>query len=205
MMTDINWPDVILLNGSSSAGKSTIATLLQDTIVEASYLYFGFDTLVFLSPKRYWADAATPEQSKNNPFLKEGVHMVHREKEDGPVCIDAVFGPAFNPIISAMPAVVRTLVDQGNKVIFDHVFHDKRMVDQFNQQMDGINCFKVGVYCPLNILEQREKERGDRVLGRARGLYDVVHKYCDYDLKLDTANTSPNDSVSNILSVLQAK
>jgi len=33
----------------------------------------------------------------------------------------------------------------------------------------------VGVRCPLAVAEQRERERGDRLVGLARGLFDGVH------------------------------
>jgi chloramphenicol 3-O phosphotransferase len=44
----------------------------------------------------------------------------------------------------------------------------------------------VGVTCPIDILEQREHARGDRVLGRARGLAEVVHSFMSYDVTVDT-------------------
>ena len=42
---------IILLNGTSSAGKSTLAKALQ-TLLSEPYLHVGIDTLVFALPKR---------------------------------------------------------------------------------------------------------------------------------------------------------
>jgi len=59
------WPDIILFNGSSSAGKSTLSKALQNEL-NHPYLQFGFDDLIFISPERYWKSAATPQQNKNS-------------------------------------------------------------------------------------------------------------------------------------------
>jgi chloramphenicol 3-O phosphotransferase len=71
------------------------------------------------------------------------------------------------------------------------------------QAFAGLNVFTVGVTCPLEILEAREKSRGDRVLGRARGLADVVHTICDYDIVIDTGTTDTRTCVQNIIAAVQ--
>src|SRR5215475_11779641 len=48
---------IILLNGTSSAGKTTLAKALQDTL-PTPYLLVGIDTVVFALPNRYVNDAA---------------------------------------------------------------------------------------------------------------------------------------------------
>ncbi len=191
------WPDVILVNGCSSSGKSTLCKTLQDSLSEP-YLHFGFDDLVFMSPKRYYGDSDSAFQSKKNHFIQQGVEMIEVQKENEPLTIEAIFGPVFQKIIKSMPAVVATLVREGNKVIFDHVFHDQKMYDDFQFYLGNLNILKVGVYCPLEILEQREKSRGDRVLGRARGLFPIVHQFCDYDIKVDTHESATIDIITNI-------
>lgn len=51
---------LILLNGTSSAGKTTLAKALQDTL-HTPYLLVGIDTVVFALPSRYVNDAAYPK------------------------------------------------------------------------------------------------------------------------------------------------
>lgn len=48
---------LILLNGTSSAGKTTLAKALQDTL-PTPYLVVGIDTVVFGLPSRYVNDPA---------------------------------------------------------------------------------------------------------------------------------------------------
>ena len=51
--------------------------------------------------------------------------------------------------------------------------------------------FLVGVFAPLDVLEARERERGNRLIGLARWQYDRVHKDMKYDLEVDTSRATP--------------
>src|SRR5262245_61443375 len=87
-------------------------------------------------------------------------------------------------------------------VIFDHVLHDRSMYESYLAATAGLDVFTVGVTCPLDILETRERARGDRVLGRARGLSEVVHTFCSYDTMIDTGIMTPDASVKTVLGAL---
>jgi chloramphenicol 3-O phosphotransferase len=45
----------------------------------------------------------------------------------------------------------------------------------------------VGVFAPLEILEERERRRGDRLIGLARWQYGRVHRNRRYDLEVETS------------------
>ena len=193
----VHWPDIILVNGSSSAGKSTICLAMQD-VFEHPYIRFEFDTLAFLSPKRYWDKADTPFQGLENEYTKQGVQMVQEQGPDEPTRTVIVFGPVFRRVIDAIPAVVAAMVETGNSVILDYVYQYQKMYDDCQQYFKNYDVLHVGVHCPLEILEQRERERGDRALGLARGLVDVVHSYGDYDVNVDTSQVSVDEAVNVI-------
>ncbi len=119
-----------------------------------------------------------------------------------PLSVTAKFGPVFRRLLDSMAPAVRALVDGGNAVIFDHVLHDRAMYESWRRATTGLDIFTVGVTCPLDLLEARERARGDRVLGRARGLANVVHGFCAYDVTVDTAALSPEACVAAILDAL---
>jgi chloramphenicol 3-O phosphotransferase len=195
------WPDVILLNGSSSAGKTTLSRAMQASISHP-YLCVGFDDFVFFSAPRYYRRADNGTQTETDDFTRQGVQMLTTSSPGEPKSITAVFGPVFRRIMDTMAPAVRTMVDMGNPVIFDHVLHDRGMFESCQRAFDGLAVFTVGVFCPLDILEARERARGDRVIGRARGLADVVHSFCDYDVVVDTGRTQLNDCVAEIMARL---
>jgi len=197
-------PDVILVNGPSSAGKTTLCRALQAAI-EEPYLVTGFDDFIFMASPRYYRGADTIRQSEHDSFTALGVEMVTTSPPGAPPAVAARFGPVFRRILDAMAPAVRALVDGGNAVIFDHVLHDRAMHESCRKAFDGLDVFTVGVTCPIDILEARERERGDRVLGRARGLAGVVHGFLDYDVMVDTGAMTPAACVSAILAAVEKR
>ena len=195
------WPDVILVNGPSSAGKSTLCRALQAAIMEP-YLCIGFDDFIFTSPPRYYRGADTAEQADQDAFTAAGVRMVVTSSPDEPRRVEAVFGPVFRRLIDGMAPAVRAIVDAGNRVVFDHVLHDRAMYDSMRTAFEGLDVFSVGVVCPLEVLEAREAARGNRVIGRARGLVDVVHGFCAYDVTVDSGKDDPQACVAQVLKAL---
>lgn len=192
------WPPLILVNGPSSAGKTTLCRALQKQVLHP-YLVVGFDDFIFLSAERYYRGADTARQGERDDSTREGVEMVTTSKPGEPPCVVARFGPTFRRLIGSMAPAVRALIDGGNPVIFDHVLHDEAMHESCRTSFAGLDVLQVGVRCPLPLLEARERARGDRVLGRARGLFDLVHTFLDYDVEVDTGSMSIEACVTAIL------
>jgi chloramphenicol 3-O phosphotransferase len=197
-------PDIILVNGPSSAGKTTLCRSLQAAI-EDPYLVTAFDDFIFMAPPRYYRGADTSRQGEHDAFTALGVEMVTTSPPGAPLAVTARFGPVFRRILDAMAPAVRALVDGGNAVIFDHVLHDRAMHESCRTAFAGLDVFTVGVTCPIDILEARERDRGDRVLGRARGLAGVVHGFLTYDITVDTGAMTPAACVSAILAALDRR
>jgi len=200
----VNWPQLILVNGPSSAGKTTLCRALQAAI-EPPYLVVGFDDFVFMSAPRYYRGADTGRQEDTNAFTALGVEMVTTSPPGAPASVTAKFGPVFRSLLDSMAPAVRAMVDGGNAVIFDHVLHDRAMYESYRAATAALDIFTVGVTCPLDILEARERARADRVQGRARGLVDVVHGFMDYDAMVDTGATDTAACVATLLTALAAR
>ena len=174
---------------------------MQSKIPEP-YLCVGFDDFIFFSAPRYYRGADTGNQAQTDDFTAQGVEMVRTSAPGEPVSVKAVFGPVFERILETMAPAVRGMVDGGNKVIFDHVLHDQRMYGSCRKAFDGLDVFTAGVVCPVEVLEARERARGDRIIGRARGLTGVVHSFLDYDIIVDTGAASVDNCVAGILAGL---
>lgn len=208
MINSMQWPDVILVNGPSSAGKSTLCRALQARIPHP-YLCVGFDDFIGFSAPRYYLGAGhvegTPDSDEPlliGDFTEQGVRMIDIASDAEPPCVVARFGPVFRRLLDSMAPAVRALADGGNSVIFDHVLHDKRSFESCLQAFDGLKVFRVGVHCPLDVLEARERARGDRVIGRARGLVDVVHTFCSYETEVDTGAMDARACADTVLAAL---
>ncbi len=70
----------------------------------------------------------------------------------------------------------------------------KEQVDAWRDALKDFNVLWVGVTAPHEILDQREKERGDRKIGEARWQAEHVHKGVDYDLMIDTNEKSIDEN-----------
>jgi len=200
----MRWPDVFLVNGPSSAGKSTLCRALQAAIAEP-YLVVGFDDFIFMSAPRYYRGADTARQGERDAYTALGAEMIVTSRPGEPVSVTAKFGPVFRKLVDSMAPAVRALVDGGNPVIFDHVLHDEAMYLGCEESFAGLDMLSVGVTCSLEMLETREQARGDRVLGRARGLADIVHTFMPYDVTVDTGTLSPQDCVAAVLAAVEAR
>jgi chloramphenicol 3-O phosphotransferase len=200
----MRWPDVFLVNGPSSAGKTTLCRALQAAIAEP-YLVTGFDDFIFMSAPRYYRGADTAHQTAFDAYTALGAQMILTSRPDEPPSVTARFGPVFRRLLDSMAPAVRALVDGGNRVIFDHVLHDEAMHQSCRRAFAGLDVFSVGVTCPLEILEERERARGDRVLGRARGLAIIVHGFMKYDVTVDTGIASTEACVAAILATAKAR
>lgn len=70
-------------------------------------------------------------------------------------------------------------------VIADYIIESSAMLDDLEAAVRGLDVLWVGLHTPIEELERRERERGDRTLGDARRDLETVHGFRRYDLELD--------------------
>jgi chloramphenicol 3-O phosphotransferase len=76
----------------------------------------------------------------------------------------------------------------GFDVIVDDVCFDDDAAEDWDAALQGLPAVWVAVRCDAAVVEARERARGDRLLGLARGLGPVVDRRPHYDLELDTSS-----------------
>lgn len=172
---------IILLNGASSSGKTSLVRALQDAL-DVALLDAGIDRFLWMLPKRYLRP----------PLWDE---VLGRATEAGAT------GQA---LISGMHHAIAALAQAGNHVVADHVLVDPRWVDECARLFRDLPAYLIGVRCPLEILEQREQQRHDRTLGQARAQFDLVHAHGVYDLEVDTSLASPEQCAQQVIERLRA-
>ena len=82
-------------------------------------------------------------------------------------------------------------------MIVDHIIENEVWLNDLVVLLSRFDVYFVGVHCPLPILEQRERERGDRAIGEAKMDFETVHKLSGYDFEIDS--TLSNDENVNTL------
>ena len=150
---------IIIINGPSSSGKTTLALAAQKQF-DIPFLRFSFD--LFLDNKVLPLD-----QMRNGTFSW-----------------DLMRPSVFKGIHQCLPA----LATAGNNIIFDHIIETKGFLQELIQLISDLDVFFVGLHCSLSELERREMQRGNRNIGEARTDLETVHQITSYDLELNSEN-----------------
>jgi chloramphenicol 3-O phosphotransferase len=166
---------IVLLNGIGSVGKSSIAKALQ-RIASDRYLHVEMDAFLQM----------LPEDSFGQP---DGLTFETVQQDGKPVVV-IQSGPTVARAMRGMRHAVAAMAAEGNNLILDEVLLGAEFAE-YAALLARFELFTVGVFAPLDVLEERERQRGDRLIGLARGQYGRVHLGMSYDLEVDTSVATP--------------
>lgn len=173
---------IILLNGVGSAGKSSIARALQEITAEP-FLHVQMDAFLDMLPQAL--------QNHSDAFSFETGQI----RGSPAVAIQA--GPVGRRLMQGMRQAIAALAAAGNNLVVDDVMLNGG-IDEYRKLLSGFSLHVVGVFASLEILEKRERQRGDRMIGLARWQYDRVHQGIDYDLRVDSDSATPQECAQRI-------
>ncbi len=176
---------VIILNGIGSVGKSSTAKAFQSLAIDTFFHVQG-DAFLEMLPEKMWGHP-------------DGIRF-REQKEDGNPSVVIEMGPILDQLMCGMRAAVSAMAQEGNNLIVDDVMLSPDDQQCYRDGLLGCEVYYVGLFAPLDVLEQRERDRGDRLHGLARWQYDRVHKGISYDLEIDTSGQSPLDCAKMIAS-----
>jgi chloramphenicol 3-O phosphotransferase len=172
---------IIILNGTSSSGKTSLLKAIQDTFDEP-FLDLGIDKFIFAMPERYL----------DHPLWNDILGLADRAGKTG------------HQLFSAMHYAILAASRQGMHVVADHVLVEPGWLEECARLFHLEPAWLVGVRCPLEILEEREKSRRNRTLGQARLQFEKVHQPGIYDLEVDTSQLSPAECALKIKELVTA-
>lgn len=166
---------IVYLNGVPSAGKTSIGRALQDALDEP-FLLLGVDTFLGMLPRRTFASGwLTPVPGGGiRPTVKMREHV-------------------RPPMLATLGALAL-----HHDLIVDDVIPDAETLQRAIDALEPFTVLFVRVECAIEVAEQRERERGDRTTGMARGLASIVHAHGVYDLTVDGGRTSPAECAALI-------
>jgi len=174
---------VILLNGVGSAGKTSIAQALQQ-LSSTPLVHVQMDAFLEMLPPRSFD-------------MPEGLSFRTLEIE-GPPQVEVTSGPVARRLFAGMRRAIAALADEGNDLVVDDVLLSGD-AETYRRLLSAHDLRLVGVFAPLEVLEARERARGDRMIGLARWQFDRVHGQIAYDLTLDTSRSTPEACAAAIV------
>ena len=169
-------PQVLMLNGGSSSGKTTLARSLQD-ILEGYWLRLGVDSLIDAAPRKLFGVGGLEIAENGSVGVGEDFIEVERQWMSG---------------VAAMAAAGAHILVEDNFVSGP----DARQ--RWEDALRGLSVGWVGVRCAPDIAAAREAARGDRVAGMAARQAESVHTGISYDLVVDTSVSDPDSAAQTV-------
>ena len=168
---------VVVLNGTSSSGKTTIARAFQE-IAPGLFLNFSIDSILYALPA-------------------SAIGRIERG--------DDITDLKLPQLVRAFYGCVGRLLELGHNLVIDHAVTAQYHAEALNAAVATHDVLMVGVDCPPHVLEAREKQRGDRRPGMAVQQSATIHKWLRYDLMIDSAELSPEEAATRIVAALKSR
>lgn len=188
--------NVIVLNGTSSAGKTTLAKAIQ-FIASEPYQILAFDQYRDGLPDRY-RGLNSPEGTTG----AQGLNVV-ASRHNGKVQTFIQIGEHMQSIMHSLHRSVKTFVDSGQNVILDHFVNNSKTAANLTTNLQSIHTLFVEVVCSQEELLRREGSRPGRFPGTAETQRALMSDCLDYDLTVDSTSTDPLDLAAQVLNHIQ--
>ena len=175
---------IVLLNGTSSSGKTSISIEL---INQKEILFHHLSIDDFFMNFNEFIDKKFPDFKPTREVDNQVVAQI-----------------IFDPINSMYYSTIKLFSEMGLNVIADTVIdNDKRFNECLDVFFDQPTLF-IGVMCSREELMRRERIRGDRQIGLANSQFDKVYCFNEYDLEVNTEELSPIECAEKILSYIKS-
>jgi len=188
---------IIVLNGPSSAGKSTLAAALQRRFAADGECWFVYAMDDYFAKVPFdWVTAGRHV----GPHADEGVTL---ESVDGE--FQMRMGPIGRRVLVAWRGAVGSAARAGLNVIADDVVLTEEEWRGWQDELQGVDAHWVRVQIALDVLEARERSRADRLPGHARAQYEDSYRWPAYDAEVDTGVLEPDAAAAAVLAGWRAR
>ena len=165
---------VVVLNGTSSSGKTTVARAFQERAARV-FLNFSIDSILYALPPRAL------------DHLTNGT---------------AIPGLPYQELDIAYYACLRELAALGRDLVTDNAITSRAQAERLVAAVTGHRVLLVSVYAPPEVLDERERARGDRVSGLASRQLATIDQWLEYDLAIDSSIESADSAAERIVAAL---
>ena len=186
-MTDRAAGKIVLIVGTSCAGKSTLARAVQDQAKD-HFLRVSLDDVFSMVSERWGGGYAGPLSAEGFSYRASG------DSET------IVYGPIGRQVLEGMRRAVAAFARSGVNAIVDDMLLDREGLIDWAEALAGCDVLVVRVTAPPSVLGAREKARAKRQ-GLAVGHLNANQGFAA-DIEIDTSRTSVDASARQILAAL---
>mgnify|MGYP003945587927 CR=1 FL=1 len=138
------------------------------------------------------------------PYFHMPVDVFHAMRSRVPVPPDRL-DMVLHRTWQGFHRAVAGMAAAGNNVVVDHVLSAEWRLKDCLSVLVPEDVVLVGVHCPVEELERRERRRGDRPSGLAARQLKQVHAHGLYDVECDTAAQTPSECALRIKEFLPTR
>lgn len=193
----MNRGKLILLNGGSSAGKTSAACELQD-MMDDMFVHLGIDRFwLAMPPKQLLLDQVEPRYYTAETYFEGNKPYFHITP-----------GPELDKTMYACYRAIASYLEYGVNVVSDQLFWKPEWFLDLLTVMKPYYVFYVGMTVSDEEGARREKmrgaggasdtESGGRPEGWNRCSAQITHKGMVYDYEIDNTNLSPYETAECI-------
>lgn len=184
---------VILLNGSSSAGKTTLARAIA-RLSPAPVQHISLDQ---------FRDGMAPRYRGMNARSGEpGVRGLNVVPAAAGTKTALRFGDVGRRTLRGMRRAAAAFASTGIDVVLDDLLLEPSFLTDYLEVLDGFAVTFVGVRCAPAIVLAREGARPGRFPGTAAAHWESVHRGCCYDVEVDAGALTPRQCAEQVLAVV---
>jgi chloramphenicol 3-O phosphotransferase len=179
---------IVLLNGTSSSGKTSISNELL-TQIDIPFQHLSFDNFIngLFHIYKDFINSTYPSIETNGA-------------EDGQL-VNQILA---NPLISLYYSTIKLFSAMGNNVVVDSVIGNDQWFNTCIELFSDHPVIFVVVKCSKEELARREQLRGDREVGLASSQYDNVYCFNEYDLEFNTEIMRSSECANEILNFIRS-
>ncbi len=188
--------NVILLNGCSSSGKTTLAQKLQQLLPDP-YQYIALDQFRDGYPAK--------TRGLNAPSNTSGTTGLNvrpaaaSDADQAPVTHIEV-GDFGESVLAGMRRCVALFSERGINVVVDDLILQSEYLTDYVKVLNTDKTWFVAVRCDLDVVNAREAQRLGRFPGTARSHFEQVHAHgYGYDIEIDTTRTPPREVALQVI------
>ena len=137
---------LLLLIGTSSAGKSTLARRLQDVLPDYWH-YLSLDSFFAGVPDRYGGGV-------NGPLSAVGFAYANKAEN-----ASITYGELGRRVLTGMVAAAVAMESAGVNVLFDDMLLDAAHADLWKEALPGVESLVVRLVAPVTVLRERNARR----------------------------------------------
>lgn len=191
---------VIVLNGPSGSGKSSIQKEFQNLMMPHLWIKLGIDNLF---------DSPMPNITPENMQYWQSANQIRwvettKDAENKPV-ITLFMGEEGEHVAYGMHSAIAAYAENGCNIIVDYIAYKSEWFEDLQRKLKNYKTYYVAVDIPLDVLEQREAARGTSPQGHARSHYATVYGNKVYDLRVNSHKNSAQEIAQQLKDMVASK